>query len=106
MTNQEVKNKLDSVGQGFCLAKWTQVTMHLGTGMTHSCHHPSPHKIPLKELKDNPTALHNTNLKKTKRRQMLLNRKPSECNYCWNVEDNSTSFSDRVFVGCNYYYFF
>ena len=97
MTNQEVKNKLDSVGQGFCLAKWTQVTMHLGTGMTHSCHHPSPHKIPLKELKDNPTALHNTNLKKTKRRQMLLNRKPSECNYCWNVEDNSTSFSDRVF---------
>ena len=97
MTNQEVKNKLDSVGKGFCLAKWTQVTMHLGTGMTHSCHHPSPHKIPLEELKSNPTALHNTKHKKMKRRQMINNRKPSECNYCWNVEDNSTSYSDRVF---------
>lgn len=97
MTNQEVKNKLDSVGKGFCLAKWTQVTMHLGTGMTHSCHHPSPHKIPLEELKSNPTALHNTKHKKMKRRQMMNNRKPSECNYCWNVEDNSTSYSDRVF---------
>ena len=97
MTNQEVKNKLDSVGKGFCLAKWTQVTMHLGTGMTHSCHHPSPHKIRLEELKSNPTALHNTKHKKMKRRQMINNRKPSECNYCWNVEDNSTSYSDRVF---------
>ena len=25
---QNVKDKLDSVGCGFCLAKWTQVTMH------------------------------------------------------------------------------
>ena len=23
--------------------------------------------------------------------------KPSECDYCWNVEDNSEQFSDRVF---------
>jgi len=94
---QEVKNKLDKVGCGFCLAKWTQVTMHLGTGMTHSCHHPSPHKIPLTELKRNPSALHNTRFKKQKRKEMLEGKKPSECNYCWNIEDNSDSFSDRVF---------
>ena len=37
---QEVNTKLNKVGCGFCLAKWTQVTMHLGLGMTHSCHHP------------------------------------------------------------------
>ena len=97
MTNQEVKNKLDDVGCGFCLAKWTQVTMHLGTGMTHSCHHPSPHKIPLQEIKRNPTALHNTRFKKQKRKEMLEGKRPNECNYCWNVEDNSNSFSDRVF---------
>ena len=97
MTNQEVKNKLDDVGCGFCLAKWTQVTMHLGTGMTHSCHHPSPHKIPLSEIKRNPTALHNTRFKKQKRKEMLEGKRPNECNYCWNVEDNSNSFSDRVF---------
>ena len=46
----EVKNKLNEVGCGFCLAKWTQVTMHLHNGLTHSCHHPTPHKIPLSEL--------------------------------------------------------
>jgi organic radical activating enzyme len=97
MKNQEVKDKLDSVGCGFCLAKWTQVTMHLHNGMTHSCHHPSPHKIPLEELKRNPTALHNTNYKKEKRREMLTGGKPEECNYCWKVEKTSNSFSDRVF---------
>ena len=97
MNPAEVKKKLDKVGCGFCLAKWTQVTLHLGTGMTHSCHHPSPHKIPLAELKRNPSALHNTQHKKTRRKEMLEGKRPSECNYCWNVEDNSSSFSDRVF---------
>jgi len=97
MTSQEVKDKLDKVGCGFCLAKWTQVTMHLSMGMTHSCHHPSPHKIGLNEIKRNPTALHNTKFKKLKRKEMLEGKKPQECNYCWNVEDNSNSFSDRVF---------
>ena len=42
---KEMKQKLDGVGCGFCLAKWTQVTMHLHDGTTHSCHHPTPHKI-------------------------------------------------------------
>jgi len=28
---------------------------------------------------------------------MLDGKRPDECNYCWNVEDNSDSFSDRVF---------
>lgn len=93
----DVKGKLDKVGCGFCLAKWTQVTMHLGMGMTHSCHHPSPHKVSLKEVQRNPSALHNTAFKKQKRKEMLDGKRPEECNYCWNVEDNSNSFSDRVF---------
>lgn len=97
MSLPELKNKLDKVGCGFCLAKWSQVTMHLGTGMTHSCHHPSPHKIPLKEIERNPSALHNTSFKKRKRKEMLEGQRPDECNFCWNVEDNSNSFSDRVF---------
>jgi len=92
-----VKKQLDQKGCGFCLAKWTQVTMHLGTGLTHSCHHPVQHKIPLKEIKRNPSALHNTLYKKRKRKEMLEGKRPQECNYCWNIEDNSNSFSDRVF---------
>ena len=97
MLHENVKEKLDGVGCGFCLAKWSQVTIHLSTGMTHSCHHPSPHKIPLKELELNPSALHNTRFKKKKRKEMLDGKRPSECDFCWNVEDNSDSFSDRVF---------
>lgn len=94
---EETKNKLDKVGCGMCAAKWTQVTMHLHNGMTHSCHHPIPHKVPLKELKNNPSALHNTKQKKKARKEMLTGKKPEECNYCWKIEDSSSSFSDRVF---------
>lgn len=97
MTTSEVKKSLDKKGCGFCLAKWTQVTMHLGTGMTHSCHHPVQHKIPLNEIKRNPSALHNTMHKKRARKEMLEGKRPSECNYCWNIEDNSNAYSDRVF---------
>ena len=28
---------------------------------------------------------------------MLEGKRPAECDYCWNVEDNSSGFSDRVF---------
>jgi organic radical activating enzyme len=28
---------------------------------------------------------------------MLEGKRPEECNYCWNVEDNSNEFSDRVY---------
>ena len=96
MDYSKVKNKLDGVGCGFCLAKWSQVTIHLDKGLTHSCHHPSPHKIPLRELRNNPSALHNTRYKKKKRREMLNGKRPKECDFCWNVEDNSNSFSDRT----------
>jgi hypothetical protein len=61
----KVKQKLDNVGCGFCLAKWTQVTIHLGTGINHSCHHVKAHRIDLEELKNNPNALHNTGFKKS-----------------------------------------
>ena len=60
----KVRDQLNQKGCGFCLAKWTQVTMHLGVGLTHSCHHPVQHKIPLAELKRNPSALHNIRYKK------------------------------------------
>jgi len=86
---------LNKKGPGFCLAKWTQVTMHLGNGLTHSCHHPMAHKIPLQELAENPSALHNTNFKKQQRKDMLNGKRPAECDYCWRVEDNG-QVSDRT----------
>lgn len=87
---------LDNTGKGFCLAKWQQVTMHLGTGMTHSCHHPTAHNIPVAELENNPSALHNTEFKKEQRRKMLNGERPDECDYCWRMEDND-ELSDRQF---------
>lgn len=93
---ENTKELLNSTGTGFCLAKFTQVTMHLGTGMTHSCHHPSPHKIPLNELENNPAALFNTNVLKIARAEMIAGKKPAECDYCWRVEDNGNT-SDRTF---------
>ena len=93
----DTKKKLDEVGCGMCLAKWTQVTLQLQNGHNHSCHHPRTHKINLNEIKRNPSALHNTGYKKKRRREMLTGSRPKECDYCWNVEDNSDRFSDRVF---------
>jgi len=95
--HKEMKEKLDNVGCGMCLAKWTQVTLQLQSGHNHSCHHPRTHKISEKEIKRNPSALHNSRYKKLRRREMLTNKRPVECDYCWNVEDNSDKFSDRVF---------
>jgi hypothetical protein len=66
----KVKNLLDSTGPGFCLAKFTQVTLHLGTGLVHSCHHPTTHKIPLEEIENNPAALFNTSHLKRMRKEM------------------------------------
>lgn len=100
--NRFVKTKelLDEISPSMCLAKWNQVTLHLGTGTTHSCHHPAPHKIPLVELKRNPSALHNTLHKKEQRKLMLEGKRPSECDYCWRAEDSDksggTTYSDRV----------
>lgn len=93
---KKTTDRLDSVSPSFCMAKWLQVTIHLQNGFTHSCHHPGAHKIPLEELEENPSALHNTKFKKELRKEMLEGKRPEECDYCWKVEDASeNAVSDR-----------
>lgn len=82
------------LGPALCLAKWSQVSLHLTTGLTNSCYHPPLHKIDPAPLKNNPGALHNTEYKKQQRVIMLKNERPSECQYCWNIEDTG-NLSDR-----------
>jgi organic radical activating enzyme len=85
-----------TISPTFCMAKWHHTTIYLATGETHSCYHPAPHKIPLEEIKHNPSALHNTKEKKEQRRQMIKGEKPSGCNYCWKIEAMGKDFvSDR-----------
>jgi organic radical activating enzyme len=87
---------MNEISPTFCLAKWHHTTIYLQTGETHSCYHPAPHSIPLDELKNNPSALHNTNQKKYERSQMLSGERPSGCQYCWNIEDLGEEYiSDR-----------
>jgi pyruvate-formate lyase-activating enzyme len=81
-----------------CLAKWMQSTVYLMNGHTHSCHHPSVHKIPISEIKRKPSALHNTEHKMKVREEMLAGQRPKECQYCWNIENlPGKHISDRTY---------
>jgi organic radical activating enzyme len=94
----EVAKRLNKVGPGFCAMKWLHQTLYLHTGDNHSCYHPRPHHIPLVEIEDNPSALHNTKWKKEQRKTMLEGGRPDECYYCWNIEDlEGEHLSDRMF---------
>lgn len=86
--------KLNSVGKGFCPQKWRWLALYLHTGHKHSCHHPPPLHIPTEELGD-PASLHNTFHEKQQRKLMLEGGRPSECSFCWNIEDIDKT-SDRV----------
>ena len=87
---------MNEVSPTFCLAKWHHVTLYLQTGENHSCYHPPPHKINLEEIKKNPSALHNTSLKKVERKEMLEGIQTKGCKYCWNIENMGKDYvSDR-----------
>ena len=70
LNNAEHMKKL--LGEGLCLAKWKQVSLHLPTGLNNSCYHPPLHEIPAELLADNPSVLHNTPHKKEQRKIFAL----------------------------------
>ena len=89
---------LDTKSASFCGAKWYNATIWLGSGQTTSCHHPLPHQVSVEQVLANPAALHNTPEKKEQRRQMQKGERPSGCEYCWKIEDSSTTaISDRPY---------
>lgn len=101
---QEYRDRvLDSKSRSFCGAKWFNATTWLGSGTTASCHHPPAHKIPVEEVIENYTAIHNTKHKKEMRRQMQCGERPRECEYCWKMEDmGKDAVSDRTFKSIIY----
>jgi hypothetical protein len=87
---------MNEISPTFCLAKWHHTTIYLQTGQTHSCYHPRPHDIPLDLLVQDPSTLHNTPAKKAERQEMIDGKKPSGCQYCWNIEALGEDYiSDR-----------
>jgi organic radical activating enzyme len=103
-TYQEYRERsINSISPSFCGAKWYNATIWLNMGQTTSCHHPQPHKIPLRELERSPKALHNTQYKKLVRKEMLEGVRPKECEYCWKIEDlGPDKISDRVYKSVIY----
>lgn len=105
-SNQYVEYRdrvLNTKSPSFCGAKWYNATIWLGEGKTSSCHHPPYHQIPMSELNNNPSAIHNTKFKKSVRKEMLEGKFPKECDYCWKIEGiNKNQVSDRVFKSIIY----
>jgi organic radical activating enzyme len=107
MTSKSLKKYqetvLDTKSKSFCGAKWYNATTWLGSGTTASCHHPPAHVIPIIEVKNDYTAIHNTSHKKEMRRMMQAGQRPEECEYCWKMEDmDKDAISDRTFKSIIY----
>ena len=101
---KDKRDKINLVSPSFCTAKWLQTTLYLQNGYNHSCHHPSPHKIPVDEVLADPAALHNSQHKKKQREMMLAGERPAECDYCWKIEDlDKEYFSDRHYKTADYW---
>jgi len=101
---EQIKPIIDDISPTFCLAKWHHTSIYLHTGQTHSCYHPSPHNISVKDIKENPSALHNTKIKKQERAKMLSGVRCEGCQYCWNVEDlGDDQISDRMIRNSSIY---
>jgi organic radical activating enzyme len=97
------KRLLDPVSPSFCAAKWLDATIWLGHGGTASCHLPPAHRIDTDEVLLSPAALHNTTQKKKMRNLMLDGHRPTECDYCWKIEDiKRDNMSDRMFKSAQY----
>lgn len=100
---EDMQDRLDEISSSMCLAKWLQVSINLSNGTTQSCYHPPIHPVPLNELKNNPSALHNTNFKKEERELMLSGKRPAGCSYCWKVEDAESKENGQKHLSDRHY---
>lgn len=97
--NDWKRRVLDTKSSSFCGAKWYNSTIWLWQGKTASCHHNPYHDIDVEEIKINPSALHNTSIKKNERLMMQKGERPLNCQYCWVYEDlDPNNLADRVWL--------
>ena len=100
--HQKHKADLNQISPSACLAKFYDLTVHLESGHNHSCIHPRTHVIPIEEIRQSPESLHNSKYKKSVRQQMLQGERPTECTYCWRMEDaDKNIMSDRITLSGN-----
>lgn len=98
MKQWKIEN-LDSKSPSFCGSKWYNASIWLSQGWTTSCHHNPPHPIDINEIKTNPRAMHNTAIKKQERKMMQMGEKPTNCQFCWVMEEvDPDGLADRTWT--------
>lgn len=89
MKPNELKSIKDSTSQTICLAKFHESTIWLYESKIASCHH-----TPFLLTGNDVITFYNPPGRRIQQDSMLNGNKPSECNYCWKLEDQGV-VSDR-----------
>ena len=74
---EELKDRYNAVGPGFCVLKWHYLQIHLGSAQSHSCFHCPQRHINLDE------DFHNTQQKKRQRKTALEGGRQEEAGGVW-----------------------
>ena len=99
---EEFNHKLNSISPTLCLAKWYQTTLRLHNGQSSSCCLQEPKNLDLGSIEKNPSKLHNGEQHIYDRQRLLNGEKISECQVCWEVE-NQSAFSERLFKSSDHW---
>jgi organic radical activating enzyme len=89
MNRETLINLKNEISQTLCLAKFHEATLWLYSGKIASCHH-----TPLVPVGDSIISFFNPTEKRQQQVLMLSGNKPTECSYCWKLEDKNLT-SDR-----------
>lgn len=87
---------LDDISPTMCLAKWTEGTLYIYSGMTQSCHLVGKNRAPIDLVLQDPSNLFNTPQKKKERKLMLDGVRQPGCASCNKVEKTKNAISDRM----------
>jgi organic radical activating enzyme len=89
MKTESLNTLKAEVSDTLCLAKFHEATIWLYSGKIASCHH-----TPLVPLGTTPITFFNPTEKRIQQSKMVAGQRPTECGYCWNLEDKNV-VSDR-----------
>ena len=94
---------LDDISPTMCLAKWTEGTLYISSGMTQSCHLVGKNRAPIDLVLQDPSNLFNTPQKKKERKLMLDGVRQPGCASCNKVEKTKNAISDRMWKNNHHY---
>jgi organic radical activating enzyme len=96
MKKDQLLNLKTQTSPTFCMAKFHEATIWLYNSKIASCHH-----TPLFPTGENKINFYNNRAKREQQNKMLNGEKPTECNYCWKLEENGL-VSDRELKSLNF----